>query len=399
MGEFCGKNYMKTQSESNLPPASKAKISRPRFVAIAIVITAAIFLIHHAASKSAAETVAVLPVVASAIVTREDLFKELTIQAEFRPYQEVELHAKVAGYLRQINVDFGDQVKAGQLIATLEVPELGDDLTRAMAEEQRAQADYNDAHLDFTRLSAVNKSQPDLVAQQDLDAAEAKDGIAAANLSGAKADVKKYQTMVDYTQITAPFSGVVTQRYADPGALIQAGTASNTQSQPIIRLSEIDRLRLDFPISVTYAEAIAVADPVEIRLEASGQTRTGTITRFTHKIAMDTRTMETEVEVPNPDLKLIPGMYTTVTLKLQRRPQTLAIPIEAVSGTGQPTVYLINGDQRIEERPVQLGIETPTKYEVLSGLHEGDRIMIGNRSQVSVGQKVSINLGKLVAVQ
>jgi len=390
---------MKTQSGSDLPPASKAKISRQRLVAIAIVVIAAIFLIHHTASKSAAEAVSVVPVVASATVTREDLFKELTIQAEFRPYQEVELHAKVAGYLQQINVDFGDQVKAGQLIATLEVPELGDDLTRARAEDQRAQADYNDAHLDFTRLSEVNKSQPNLVAQQDLDAAEAKDGIAAANLSGARADVKKYQTMVDYTQITAPFGGVVTQRYADPGALIQAGTASNTQSQPIIRLSENDRLRLDFPVSVTYAEDIALGDPVEIRLEGSGRTLTGAITRFTHKIAMDTRTMETEVEVPNPDLKLIPGMYATVTLKLQRRPQTLAIPIEAVSGTGQPTVYLIDGDQRIEERPVQLGIETPTKYEVLSGLHEGDRIMIGNRSQVSVGQKVSINLGKLVAVQ
>jgi len=381
---------MKNQPETNPPASPKAKTSRRRFVTIAIVVIAAIFLIHHAVNKSAAETVPILPIVASATVTREDLFTELTIQAEFRPYQEVELHAKVAGYLQKINVDFGDQVKAGQLIATLEVPELNDDLAHAMAEEQRAQADYNDAHLDYTRLSEVNKSQPNLVAQQDLDAAEAKDGIAAANLVAAKSDVKKYQTMVDYTQITAPFSGVITQRYADPGALIQAGTTSDTQSRPLIRLSENDRLRLDFPVSVTYADDIAFGDPVEIQLEGSGRTLTGTITRFTHKIAMDTRTMETEIEVPNPDLKLIPGMYATVVLKLQRRPQALSIPIEAVAGTTQPTVYVINRDQQIEEHPVQLGLETPTKYEVLSGLQEGDRVMIGNRSQVSVGQKVSV---------
>ena len=390
---------MKTQPEPNPSASSKAKTSRWRLVAIAITVVVAILLIHHAASKSAAKTEPVLPTVASATVTREDLYNELTIPAEFRPYQEVELHAKVAGYLQQINVDFGDQVKAGQLIATLEVPELGDDLAHAMAEEQRAQADYNDSHLDYTRLSEVNKSQPNLVAEQDLDAAEAKDGIAAANLVAAKSDVKKYRTMVDYTQITAPFSGIVTQRYADPGALIQAGIASNTQSQPLIRLSENDRLRLDFPVSVTYAEDIALGDPVEIQLEASGKTLTGTITRFTHKIAMDTRTMETEVEVPNPDLRLIPGMYATATLKLQRRPQALAIPIEAVSGTGQPTVYLINRDQQIQERPVQLGLETPTKYEVLSGLQEGDRVMIGNRSQVRVGQKVSVNSNSLFALQ
>jgi RND family efflux transporter MFP subunit len=393
---------MKTQSEPNPPVSAKAQTSRQRFAAvaaIAMLAIVAVFLIRHAIGASAAETAPGLPIVASAIVTREDLYKELTIQAEFRPYQEVELHAKVAGYLQQINVDFGDQVKAGQLLATLEVPELGDDLARAMAEEQRAQADYSDSHLDYTRLSEVNKTQPNLVAQQDLDAAEAKDGIAAANLVAAKTDVKKYQTMVDYTQITAPFSGVVTQRYADPGALIQAGTASNTQSQPLVRLSENDRLRLDFPVSVTYAEEIAVGDPVEIQLEASGKTLAGTITRFTHKIAMDTRTMETEVEVPNPDLKLIPGMYATVVLKLQRRPQALAIPVEAVSGTSQPTVYLITSDERIEERTVQLGIETPTKYEVLSGLQGGDRVMIGNRSQVSVGQKVSVNSSKLFAVQ
>lgn len=328
------------------------------------------------------------PTVIVAPVTREDLFKELTIQAEFRPYQEVELHSKVAGYLRRINVDFGDTVKSGQLIATLEVPELGDDLAGALAVEQRAEADYRDSHLDYTRLIAVGKSQPNLIAQQDIDAAEAKDSIAAANLASARAEARKYQTLVDYTRITAPFSGVVTQRYADPGALIQAGTASNTQSQPLIRLSENDRLRLDFPVSVTYAGEIAVGDPVEIHLEGSGRQLPGAIARFARRINMDTRTMEAEVEVPNPDLKLIPGMYATVVLHVQRRPQALAVPVEAVPDLGKPVVDVVEPDGRIEERPVQIGIETPTKYEIISGLSVGEQVLIGSRSGVSPGEKV-----------
>ncbi len=329
------------------------------------------------------------PVVAVATVTREDLFKELTVQAEFRPYQEVDLHAKVSGYLQKIDVDIGDTVKAGDLIGVLEVPELDDDLARATAAAQRAEADVKEAHVNYARLVSVNQSHPNLVAQQDLDTAEAKDSVAAAALAAAQADAKKYRTLADYTHITAPFSGVITKRYADPGALIQAGTSSDTQTKPLIRLSENDKLRLDFPVSESYAAAVNVGDPVEIRLDSSDQPMTGVISRFSHRIAMETRTMETEVEVPNPGMKLIPGMYATVVLKLQRRPQALAVPVEAVSGTTRRTVFVVNRDQRIEERTVQTGLETPAKFEVLSGLQEGERVMIGNRAQVSLGEKVT----------
>ena len=382
-------------------PGAAAPRRRPYRVAaaVAILATASLFVWkRQTKAASAPDSPSRPPTVLAATVTREDLFKELTIQAEFRPYQEVELHSKVAGYLRQIDVDFGDQVKSGQLIATLEVPELRDDLAGALAAEQRAEADYRDAHLDYTRLVAVGKSQPNLIAQQDIDAAEAKDGIATANLAAARAQARKYRTLVDYTQITAPFSGVVTQRYADPGALIQAGTASNTQSQPLIRLSENDRLRLDFPVSVSYVNEIAVGDPVEIRLDTSNRNLTGTIARSTQRIAMDTRTMETEVDVPNRDLKLIPGMYATATIRVQRRPHALAVPVEAVSGGQEPTVCVIGRDDRVEERRVKLGIETATRYEVLSGLSEGDRVIIGNRAGVRPGQAVDIKLVQLATI-
>jgi len=281
----------------------------------------------------------------------------------------------------------------------LEVPELEDDLARAVATEQRAGSDFKEAHLNYNRLMSVSQSRPNLVAQQDLDAAEARDSAAAAAVAVANADAKKYATLASYTRITAPFSGVITKRYADPGALIQAGTSSDTQTKPLIRLSQNDRLRLDFPVSESFAEAINVGDPVEIHREAHAGPRTGVISRFTRRIAMETRTMQTEVEVPNADLKLIPGMYATVVLKLQRRPQALAIPVEAVSGSEHPTVYVVNDRQEIEERPVQLGLETPAKIEVLSGLRPGERVMIGNRSQVHVGEKVAAQPIGLLSAQ
>src|SRR5208283_2177990 len=213
---------------------------KPRLLGLtAAILVGAIggfWTIHHEHAQSAAAdaaSISVVPTVAVAKVCREDLYKKITIPAEFRPYEDVELHAKVSGYVDQMNVDFGDKVKAGQLLATLEVPELQDELHNAIATEQKAEADYTNANLIYMRLTAVNRDHPNLVAQQDLDTAEANDHTTAAAIAAAKADREKYQTLVAYTKITAPFDGVITHRYADPGSLIQAGTASDTQSMPL----------------------------------------------------------------------------------------------------------------------------------------------------------------------
>ncbi|HVV72752.1 MAG TPA: efflux RND transporter periplasmic adaptor subunit [Verrucomicrobiae bacterium] len=347
---------------------------------------------HANVKPLTAATVARRPV-AVARATRQDMYKEVTVYAEFKPYLQVELHAKVSGYVENISVDIGDPVKSGQLLATLEVPELKDELDRAMAAEKRAQADYRDAHLLFTRLEDTDKAVPNSVAQQELDAAEAKDATAEAAVAAAKAEVGKYQTMLAYTHITAPFDGVVTHRYADPGSLIQAGTSSDTQSLPLVRLSDNYRLRLDFPVSVKYVKYIRRGDPVDVRVESlGGKPFTGTISRFAQKVDDETRTMITEIEVPNPNLELVPGMYATLSLRVERRTKALAIPTEATSPGKNPTVYLVGADGEIEERPVTLGLETPSNYEVVSGLKEGDLVMIGSRSEVKPGQKVEPKL-------
>lgn len=336
------------------------------------------------------------PSVAVVKVTREDLAREMKIPAEFRPYAEVELRAKVSGYLQQINVDFGDEVKAGQALATIEIPELRDELDNASATEQKVEADHKNAHLVYSRLLAVNKGHPNLVAQEDLDAAESRDADTAAAIAAAKADVEKYQTLLAYTKITAPFDGVITRRYADPGSMIQAGTAS--QAMPLLRLSDNYRLRLDFPVSVDYVQDIRIGAPVDVRIDSLGKNFTGNISRFTHRVDETTRTMIAEMEVDNPKLALIPGMYATVVLKADQHPNAVAIPTEAVTG-GKSIVYVVNNDNEVEQRTVTLGLETPTKYEVLSGVKEGELVLVGDVSQLKPGEKVEPKLVNSLAAQ
>jgi len=388
-------------------PSIKFKISNLRFdlktglfgtlPVVFIIGLSVLWMTHHAHVQTSTGVDSTnAPTAGVAKVTREDLYKEVTAPAEFRPYVEATLHAKVSGYVSQMNVDFGDKVKAGELLATLEVPELHDELDSARATEQKAEADYTNANLLYTRLLAVNKDHPNLVAQQDLDTAQANDLSTAAAIAAAKAEVEKYRTLVSYTQITAPFDGVVTHRYADPGALIQAGTSSDTQSLPLVRVSDNYRLRLDFPVDVDYVQDVEPGDPVEVRVESlGGKTFTGSITRFTRDVDDNTRKMTTEIEVPNLDLTLVPGMYATVVLKVEKRPNALVVPIEAVAGGATPTVLVVNQNHQIEERAVTLGLETPDKYEVLSGLHEGDLVVIGNRAGFQVGQKVEPKLIEL----
>jgi RND family efflux transporter MFP subunit len=369
-------------------------------VVASVVVGAAILARswHHPANAHGADAAA-LPTVAVVKVSRQDLFKEISVPAEFRPYTDVEVHAKVSGFVKQISVDIGDRVKAGQLLATLEVPELTDELDSVRAALRRAEAGYRDAHLAYTRLLAVNKEHPNLIAQQDLDTAEAKDATADGALAAAKADVGKYETLVSYTRITAPFNGVVTKRFADPGALIQAGTASQTQAMPLVRVSDNTLLRLDFPISVDYVGDIKSGQPVTVRVESlRGRELTGKIARFTDKVDDSTRTMIVEAEVPNPSLELLPGMYATVTLKTIEHPHALAIPIEAAA-PGAKSVFVVDPADEVQQRPVSLGMETASAREVLAGLNEGDRVMLGNPEQLRVGQKVDPQLTESLAAQ
>ena len=356
-------------------------------------------------------------VAAVAKVQRGPMQNTLTIAGEFKPFQDVDVHAKVAGYIKKIYVDVGDHVKGGQTLAILEVPELAAQLTGADAQVRRAQQEirreqgdvqraesaHAAAHSMYIRLKQASEQQKGLVAQQEVDDAQAKDleteaqvSSAQAALSGAQqqlemadANEKQFGAMSNYTRIVAPFDGVVTARHADTGSLVAAGTSSSSQAIPIVRIAEISKLRLVLPIPESIAAQIHLGDPVKVRVQALNQDITGKVSRFADSLDMQTRTMETEIDFDNRSGKLISGMYTETQLVLAEKPNALSVPLEAVAENGNDaTVLLVTPQSTIELRKVRLGIPGKSRVEVVAGLKEGDRVVIGNRSQYREGEKV-----------
>jgi RND family efflux transporter MFP subunit len=371
-----------------------------------------------------------VPTVAVAKATAADLSRSVKLTAEFKPFQEIDVMAKVSGYVKEIRVDVGDRVRQGELLATLEIPEMADDLARANAAVARSDAEvvrasddiaraesaHNIAHLSYERLAEVSKKRPGLVAQQEIDDAHSKDLVAEAQVAAAKsnrvaavqqvdvnkADVGRVNTMHNYTRVTAPFAGVVTKRYADTGSMIQAGTASQTQAMPVIRLSENSSLRLILPVPESVVPRIRVGQQVEVNVPSLNRTFPGKVARFSNKVQLTTRTMDTEVDVSNPSLILIPGMYAEVNLTLDRRSGALAIPVSAVDSDTDPgagRVMLITPDQKVEVRKVSLGLETANLVEVLSGLREGDLVVIGSRASLQAGQQVKPKITSMAALK
>jgi RND family efflux transporter MFP subunit len=182
---------------------------------------------------------------------------------------------------------------------------------------------------------------------------------------------------------------VITNRYADTGALIAAGTSSSTQAIPVVRLAEISVLRLVLPVPESMAAQVQLSQAVKVHVQALDEDFTGKVSRFADSLDMQTRTMETEIDVPNRNGRLMPGMYTETELSLRGKKNVLTIPLEGVTRNGEvSTVLLVNPQGIVEERRIQLGMEDASRVEVLSGLSEGDMVIVGNRSSVRNGEKV-----------
>ena len=392
---------------------------RKRMLWIAVLIClllAALFLIvrsHY--GKAPAEQPRAAAVVA---VVRGNLASSLTVAGQFQPYQQVDLHAKVSGYIRLIKVDIGDRVRQGEVLALLEVPELQDqvegaqaevrhsqsDITRAQSEVVSAESTYSAVHAEYTRLEEASKERPGLIAEQELDDARAKDQQAAAQVGVAKASLdamqqqlgvsrathSRLETMSRYEQIIAPFTGVVTKRYADTGSLIQAGQDNNTQTLPVVQVAESDLLRLRMPVPESDVPNIQVGGDVQVKVNATGRTFTVKIIRFSRALDTNTRTMLTEVDVPNHDLSLSPGMYAETTIQLQRKKDALILPAQAVVQNGdQSYVLVVDATNHVEKRTVTLGIQTSNRVEITSGLQAGDNVIAAGQTGYQPGEIVS----------
>ena len=371
---------------------------------------------------AAAGDAANAPVAAVVKVARGNIADNLEIASEFQPFQEVDVYAKVSGYIQKLYVDYGTHVKQGQILAVLEIPELqqqlqqdqasvrrsDQELTRAREDLNRAQSAYTVAHLTYTRLADVQKSRPELISQEEIDVSKGKDmeadadvsaqkaALAAAEeaLTASKAALGKDQAMFDYGRMTAPFDGVITQIYAYTGALLPAGTSSNKGDSALCRLSQNSLLRLVIPVPERAVSNIQIGEPVAVNVSGMDRSFEGKIIRFSDQIDVATRTMHTEIDVPNPKYQLVPGMYASVKIPLHSAAKVLTVPIQAFQGgsEGKGIVFVVGPGNKIERRDVAVGLQSATDVQITSGLQESETIIFGSLGQYRPGEIVAPKL-------
>ncbi len=390
-------------------------------VVVVLIAICAIWAIHvrggsqRAAGASSSQNE--LASAAVAVVQRAPADTSITVPGVFQAYQDVLVHAEVSGYIKNIYVDIGDRVHAGEILAVLEVPELDAEVNAAEAAVRRDQAEIertrNDVaraaavhaalHSEYARLKTAAANVPGLIAQQDLDNKQAQDLSSEAQIDSAKsaysaaqekvsedeATLQRYKAMQAYSYVRAPFNGVVTFRYADTGALIAAGTDETKSAMPIVRLAQSELLRLRMPVPASDVDYMHIGDPAVVQVQATGETIHTKIVRFTRSLDQDTRTMLTEVDIPNKDLHLAPGMYANTTFPLRHDRDAMVVPIDAIVEGDQPYVLIVDDTDHVVKSPVVLGIQGPNFYQVVSGVHVGDRVIVGSLSDFQPGEKVA----------
>lgn len=388
------------------------------FAAGLVLCLAALFaLIGRKVRASQSEDSALQPA-AVVLAKRKPLVNAITLSGEFRPFQEVDVHAKVTGYIRKIYVDVGDRVKEGQTLAVLEVPELNaqlqgadaavrrakDAIRRAKGGLDRTESLHAATHLDYTRLKEASAARPGLIAEQELDDAQAKDKEGEAQIASdeaalseaqnqldvAVAEQKQLSAMSDYTRIVAPFKGVITRRNVDNGALVQAGTNSNTQALPVVSVAETDLFRLTLPVPESAVPMIRLGTTVTVHVSSVNRDFEGKVSRFSDSVNQETRTMHTEVDVPNKNGSIVEGMYAEVNLSLATKQDALVVPTQAVTRDGpRASVLVVNSQDRVEEREVKIGMEGADQLEILSGISPNERVVVGSRSEFRPGDRVA----------
>lgn len=317
-----------------------------------------------------------------ASVKRGEATRSIALPATVQPYQQATLYAKVTGYVKTVNVDKGDAVKSGQLLADIEVPEL-------LADRARFKAEAEIAALDYQRAKSAQAKAPDLVLQQTVDTAKSAADVAQANL-------ERTDTLLGFTKIPAPFDGIITKRFVDPGAFIPAATSGSTaQNAALFGLMDFDRVRVQVPVPEPDVPWIKSGLPVKMTVEELGTTTfAGTITRFAYALDDSTKTMLAEIELPNPKHELRPGMYATVHIVIETRPGALLIPAAAlVSEKTRNSVFTLSGD-KARRVTVKTGFNDAGWIEILEGLSLGEPVILAGNQALADGQPAKVTEAK-----
>jgi membrane fusion protein, multidrug efflux system len=318
------------------------------------------------------------PTVSMARAKRGAISRTVTLPATIRPYEQAVLYAKVAGYLKTIRVDKGDRVRQGELLAEIESPELVADLARQKAEVAVADVAYK-------RVSEAQKKAPDLVMPQSVDDARGKLDVATATL-------ERTQTLLSYTRIVSPLSGIVTRRSVDPGAFIPAATSGSVaQSTALMTVMDIRSVRVDVPVPEPEVPLVKVGLPVEVTVdELKGRTFRGAVDRFAYALEEDSKTMTAEAEIPNPDSALRPGMYARVRIAIETKKDALLVPAAAVvTGKDSASVFVV-ADGKARRVPVKTGFHDESNVDILEGLAAGQDVILAGPNPPVDGQTVRV---------
>lgn len=339
-----------------------------RTFVFSVVLSAAVV---HAAPAPVPEVTVVSP-------RRGEIHRFVALPGTLRANQQVTLHAKVAGYLKSIAVDKGDRVTAGQSLAELEMPEL-------VAERARHEAEMKIAQSESERVKAARAKAPDLITPQASDAAEAR-------LAVAEAGLKQNETLLRYGRILAPFAGVVTMRYVDPGAFVPAATAgTNPAAAAIVTVMDYSTIRVRVAVPEIESARVQVGQPVIVTTDSlPGKTYKGTVSRTSGALDEATRSLLVEADLPNADLALRPGLYVQVRIGVEKHTGATLVPAAALVREKAAGFLFTLVDGKAVRGPVKYGFNDGTDVEILEGLADGARVIVPGKATLVSGQAVNV---------
>jgi membrane fusion protein, multidrug efflux system len=331
-----------------------------------------------------------IPTVAVVHPTAEKPSEELVLPGSLQAYEESPIYARTNGYLLRWYKDIGSRVTKGELLADIDTPEVDQELMQARANRQQIVAQLDLAKINADRYVGLRKT--DSVSQQEADQQASGYEQAKANLDAADANVRRLEQLESFKHVYAPFSGVLTKRNVDPGALINAGSIGGAAGKELFDMARVDPLRVYVSVPQNYAPAIKNGMEAFVTLpELPGQKFKGTVARTAESIDMTTRTLLTEVDVPNKDGRLLPGSFGEVHFQSVTNAQGITIPVNAMLFRQEgPRVAVVDSDGKVRLRPITIGHDYGNTLEILGGVQLQDRIIINPADSLEEGQQVNV---------
>ena len=340
----------------------------PWIVGVAVLVPIAFGLSRLIGSGSGSDAAAAAPIVQTVRPKRADVVHKVDSNASLEAFESADLYPKVSGYLSAVNVDIGDHVKGGQVLAVISIPELEKELAEAKAQLEAKRADLGLENVTLKRQETLFKAHG--ITDQAFDEAKSKTAVASAQVDLAAATVDKIKTLLGYTQIVAPFDGVVSRRLVNRGDFVQAATGGRTT--PLLTVQQVDTIRVFCDVPEGEIAHLRPGNPAGVKpFGLDGKSFTGTVTRLALRLDPETRNMRTEVDLPNPEGNLYPGMYAQVSLETIKHANVVTVPATAVGSDTDGKYLSVVQDGHIARRPVKTGLIEGGVAEITDGLAEG----------------------------